>query len=498
MGIKVIFGKEDLYIKRYLKNNMEENSSKEIQFQNNLIPENYRGDKVRFSQCFVKDGGWVEKDKILFLVQTYSKSTTFPDRELWCSTKVKSTKSGIIELKKTNDEPIIEGDLLYVIHPLGVYPFENTPLMSTYKFYFDMYKHQDKKSLVSIKDWFKQDGEFIEKGQKIFSLLEGNEQINYFSEKEGYLEIVKKIRLESYYHKGNEISHYELIYINRDEEAHNIWINDRFKNIPEIIVDDFTAYKTIRWEIGRIKTKSLDDTINLDFSFNNIDNRDYMVFNFITSDLKLKKDDNVSFLFEDGRIISFKINNPSYKINQYWSENKVQITDDEILHFEKEKFSKWKIYCLKTKNEILGGIVDKYGIYNSLIYLILVIQRLAKEYRELVRNEIPDYKPLLEHNIVISQSSIIEIEECYVYLMIDTINQYHKIGISNKPSWREKTLQSEKPSIELIASKKFVSRRIALSIEKAFHNTFADKRVRGEWFQLDSFDVEEIRITLTS
>ncbi|MFV5693142.1 GIY-YIG nuclease family protein [Flavobacterium sp. LT1R49] len=476
-----------------------ENSSKEIRFQNNLILEEYRGDKIRFSQCFVKDGDWIEENKVLFTIQTFSKSPSFPDRELWCSSEVRSIKNGIIEFKKKQDEPIVVGDLLCVIHPLGIYPFENTPLRPTYKFYFDLNKiHLVQLRNGSIKEWFKQDGEFVEKGEKIFSITVENELINYVAEKEGYIEIVKKIRTESYSQAENKISHYELIYVIRDEETHNIWVNDKFKNIPEVIVDDFTRNKTIRWEIGRIKTKSLDDTINLDFSFNNINNKDYIVFNFITSDLKLRKDDNVSFLFEDGRIISFKINNPSYKINQYWSENKAQITDDEIFHFEKEKFSKWKIYCLKTKNEILGGIIGKYGIYNSSIYLILVIQRLAKEYRELVRNEIPDYKPLLEHNIVISQSSIIEIDECYVYLMIDTINQYHKIGISNKPSWREKTLQSEKPSIELIASKKFVSRRIALSIEKAFHNTFADKRVRGEWFQLNEMDIEEIRITLTN
>lgn len=507
----LIFEKE-IYIPKYIsKNNMEENiksienTSKEIRFKNNLIPEEYRDDKVRFSQCFVKDGDWIEENKVLFTIQTFSKSSDFPDRELWCSSEVRSSKKGIIEFKKKQDEPIMEGDLLCIIHPLGIYPLENTPLKPTFKFYFDIYINQDKTLLVLIEEWFKQDGEFVEKGEKIFSISVENKLINYFAEKEGYLESVKKIKTESYYQKENKISHYELIYIIRDEDAHYIWVNDKFKNTPDVIIDGFTGNKNIKWKtVGcnekvkktGIQTKSLDDTIIFDFSFNNIDNKDYVVFNFIAKDLKLKKDDTVSFLFENGRIINFKINNPSYKIDEYRFENKVQITDEEISCFERQKFSKWKIFCTKTKNEILGGIIGKYGIYRSTIYLNFVIQKLAKEYRELVRNEIPDYKPLLEHNIIISQSPIIEIEECYVYLMIDTINQYHKIGISNKPSWREKTLQSEKPSIELIASKKFISRRIALSIEKAFHNTFADKRIRGEWFQLDEIDVEEIRITL--
>ena len=41
-----------------------------------------------------------------------------------------------------------------------------------------------------------------------------------------------------------------------------------------------------------------------------------------------------------------------------------------------------------------------------------------------------------------------ETEECYVYLMFDAKTKLYKIGISNAPEWREKTLQSEKPSIK--------------------------------------------------
>ena len=90
-----------------------------------------------------------------------------------------------------------------------------------------------------------------------------------------------------------------------------------------------------------------------------------------------------------------------------------------------------------------------------------------------------------------------ENEACYVYFMLDTKNGYYKIGISNEPEWREKTLQSEKPSIKLIASKKFVNRRIAANIEKALHDSYSHRRKRGEWFQLDQEDIEEIKITLT-
>jgi hypothetical protein len=80
--------------------------------------------------------------------------------------------------------------------------------------------------------------------------------------------------------------------------------------------------------------------------------------------------------------------------------------------------------------------------------------------------------------------------------MIDTTNSFHKLGISNKPQYREKTLQADKPTIELLCSKEFPNRKIAESIEKSLHMTFDNKRIRGEWFELDEKEVEDIIETL--
>lgn len=86
--------------------------------------------------------------------------------------------------------------------------------------------------------------------------------------------------------------------------------------------------------------------------------------------------------------------------------------------------------------------------------------------------------------------------ECYVYLMNDLRNNTYKIGISNDPEYRERTLQSEQPKIKLIAAKKYINRKIAGAIEKALHNLYSHKRKRGEWFYLDKEDVFEISATL--
>jgi hypothetical protein len=75
-----------------------------------------------------------------------------------------------------------------------------------------------------------------------------------------------------------------------------------------------------------------------------------------------------------------------------------------------------------------------------------------------------------------------------VYVMIDKNTGLYKIGRSNNPTRREKTLQSEKPTIELL----FHNSGFHFD-ETALHRKFADKRVRGEWFKLDADDLSEVK-----
>ena len=80
--------------------------------------------------------------------------------------------------------------------------------------------------------------------------------------------------------------------------------------------------------------------------------------------------------------------------------------------------------------------------------------------------------------------------------MHDSKNGYHKIGISKTPQYREKTLQSEKPSIDLVCSKEYPSRKIAEAMEAALHKVYEENRIRGEWFDLSDFDVMMLNETL--
>jgi len=75
-----------------------------------------------------------------------------------------------------------------------------------------------------------------------------------------------------------------------------------------------------------------------------------------------------------------------------------------------------------------------------------------------------------------------------VYIMKNTRNGYTKIGFTkNNPRFRERTLQSEEPEVELIGHWKG-----SMYDEDKLHKGFLKKRVRGEWFDLNKDDINQI------
>ena len=69
--------------------------------------------------------------------------------------------------------------------------------------------------------------------------------------------------------------------------------------------------------------------------------------------------------------------------------------------------------------------------------------------------------------------------------MRDNNSGYFKIGKSVDCVFRERTLQSQNPSISLVG---FTDD----NIETMLHNKYATKRIRGEWFSLTDSDISEI------
>jgi len=71
------------------------------------------------------------------------------------------------------------------------------------------------------------------------------------------------------------------------------------------------------------------------------------------------------------------------------------------------------------------------------------------------------------------------------YIMKDSHNNLYKIGKSINPRVRERTLQSEKPSIKIV-------KVFDKDIERKLHKDYSKHRVRGEWFELNKIQVKYI------
>lgn len=71
------------------------------------------------------------------------------------------------------------------------------------------------------------------------------------------------------------------------------------------------------------------------------------------------------------------------------------------------------------------------------------------------------------------------------YIMKDEVLGYYKIGASSNPRRRERTLQAEKPVIVLVAT-------LNKNIESQLHEQYKKHRIRGEWFDLNELQVNEM------
>jgi plasmid replication initiation protein len=97
-----------------------------------------------------------------------------------------------------------------------------------------------------------------------------------------------------------------------------------------------------------------------------------------------------------------------------------------------------------------------------------------------LRAKIALYQPIFYHLKNTIMDNLIK-----TYLMVDTSTNYIKIGKSTNVFYREKTLQAEKPTIEGLFY-------VEDDIEKLLHSLFAEKRLRGEWFNLNQEDLDFI------
>ena len=122
---------------------------------------------------------------------------------------------------------------------------------------------------------------------------------------------------------------------------------------------------------------------------------------------------------------------------------------------------KWQIIN-EDGFQISSGINDcccRLGRINDVTLSLSqeVFQDFVREFNRLIKENNPEEEEKKEE-IASNRTG-----SCYVYLMIDTTNNFYKIGISNNPRYREHTLQSDKPTIELVAAREYPTRLIKIA-----------------------------------
>lgn len=286
--------------------------------------------------------------------------------------------------------------------------------------------------------------------------------------------------------------------------------------------DPYTSMHRILWEHDDRGIYSEFGKIKLDF----INDKAVLVYEIPQDEEKLIKGDCISLRFHNGQILDYLIQDEPTKVypiknvkDYYWylycftlyKEDLILLLDDALNNYHSSdcfamEDSDWMVevgldtaldsYRITYRNNRLPAKTVPVSSLSLLNYSDVdeEIRIYTRCYLDALNRLVPEYK--FPSRSITQDSTEYNFNWCYVYLMKDTSNGYHKIGISNTPEYRERTLQSEKPTIEMIACKKFPTRKIAESIESALHTAYSQQRLRGEWFNLNEADVAAIIETL--
>lgn len=315
-----------------------------------------------------------------------------------------------------------------------------------------------------------------------------------------------------------ELQRIALIFISHDDLLFYYFKTDK----AVLEKDTYTSLHKILWEHDDRGIYSEFGKIKLDF----INDKAMLVYEIPQDEEKLIKGDCISLRFHNGQILDYLIQDEPTKVypiknvkDYYWylycftlyKEDLILLLDDALNTYhsaacfemedldwteETDLFTSLDSYRITYRNNRLPAKTIPISSLFMLDYIDAddAIPIYTRCYLDALNRLVPGYKFPLRS--ITQDSTEYNFNWCYVYLMKDTSNGYHKIGISNTPEYRERTLQSEKPTIEMLACKKFPTRKIAESIESALHTSYSQQRLRGEWFNLTDADVAAIIETL--
>ena len=343
-------------------------------------------------------------------------------------------------------------------------------------------------------------GSFVNKGDVLFSMTFNDTTIDVASPFSGYIEINSR-----WYRDGLNA---DIVFASFFEYEYEVYFKCR------ISLDKITNSKRVIWNRWDSAIYIADP-----WSFNSSElelnlKSNLPCLHFRYKNFHLKVNDRVYFIDADNNpIIDFVVVKKEHKYGDCQREVDFVLLNQDIISLKQCKVSKILIKFANDDKpiELSEFQCNKYYTINRLKKLIDYNLSNYEEYFEnckrapgyrLFQLYVEAYCSLLDKEGYTYQDDSLshrelEYDYCYVYLMHDKRNGYHKIGMSNKPDVREKTLQSEVPAVQMVCSKRYPSRKIAKAIEAALHNAYAEQRVRGEWFNLSLIDIQMLKETLS-
>lgn len=417
---------------------------------------------------------------------TESSITNVDDKPVMPSTDKENIKDGAstdIAVENVDDNSIIEN-------------IDETPSIKTVCYSKSMLPKEYVKEapIICFGRWLVNDFTKVTKGDKVIKVKDTSmTYLKGFEPKEEYIESPYSgilVKNGSFWNDALSDGK-ELFKIYPDE---SFLLND-YPNEIEVSKDDFTKDATIKGKLYGGKKDGF-DVRWFTITFENVNSKNYLLVKYDSKELKLNKKCALHLLLDDDSVIT--LNAVARPVKEFQTDYLIKylVSPEDLHQLANRLFIKWQItndegiaiaqgknICLLSSEAIDGISLDlSYRVFKNFVSMFeqVIKDNTIKAIESSPRTKKADRKQ----------------ENCYVYLMIDTTNNFHKIGISNHPRYREHTLQSDKPTIELLCAKEYPTRIIAEAIESALHSAFASKRIRGEWFNLSPEDIISIKQTL--
>ena len=267
-------------------------------------------------------------------------------------------------------------------------------------------------------------------------------------------------------------------------------VADRFPFKCIASKDEFDGSLKVSWDKVAGKNSNTFAIGNFKLQLVLANNRPQLRVEYAKSGRVYTRGDRFEIFLGNNEVLSFSLTENPSKCDKGLVEFYLLLNESDFNSLKEHSIVKARLFKPQNSDQRLVGGND---LCKSGELSLLLFKRYVEAFSETLDKNGFYWGEIIEAP---STSDPTCSDPCYVYLMVDTTNGFHKIGISNKPEYREGTLQSEKPTIELVCAKQYPSRLIASTIESSLHTASNDKRLRGEWFDLNEQEVNDIKLTL--